>query len=486
MPALDPRTALLALPLLLGLSGCGDRERPGTPPRHVLLITVDTLRADHLSGYLYPRPTSWIPVTEEERQQGLALSLDDLMQQGVMFRSAFAPRGQTFPSMASLMTGQPPLEHGALQNGDLLVEEAHTLAESFQAAGFATAAFTANHLLVRASGIAQGFETFVGPQGEDPDQDVLRGAWQWIQQKEAGGDERPHFLWLHFMGPHLPYAPTPTMGRDFASVFTDPTYTGSADGSREFLDGAYAEGRALAGLDVNHVVALYDAEIARVNLLIKNFLAAYSGVHDAEPTSRMDDTLLVFAADHGEELYQRNQYWAHSKSVYDSVLHVPLFLRHPNSLTGARVLDEIVELGDIAPTLHDWFDLPLPEGVRGRSLLALTDSYVERDFESRPAFASWRDQIFSVRTSEWRYVWNPDGVEPDEKPEGAYPIPREALYDVGADPLELSDVAAQHPAVVEELRRAILEWRASLATRTRVGVSDPAFRASLEDLGYGG
>ena len=481
---LAPLLALSALAALFGL-GCGARERPGTPPRHVLLVTVDTLRADHLSGYLYPRPTSWLPTRDDERASGLALSIDDLMQQGVSFRQAFAPRGQTFPSVASLMTGAPPLEHGALQNGDLLPEQASTLAEAFQAAGFATAAFTANHLLVPASGIAQGFEHFVGPNGEDPDVSVISQAWQWVQSMEAASDERPWFLWLHLMGPHLPYDPAPFSGQDFASTFTDPHYTGQADGSREFLDGAYARGQALSGVDVTQVVALYDAEIARVNLLLKTFLAQYASVYDDGP-QRLDETLLVFAADHGEELYQHNQYWAHSKSVYDSVLRVPLFLRHPASLTGARVLDEVVELQDVAPTLLEWFDLPLPDAMRGRSLLALTDSYVEDDWESRPSFASWRDQIFSVRTPEWRLVWNPDGVEPDENPPGAYPIPELGLFDVARDPLQLHDVSAREPEVVAELRAAILSWRAGLQTTTPVRVLDPGFNSDMSALGYGG
>ncbi|MDF1797541.1 MAG: sulfatase [Planctomycetota bacterium] len=496
------RTRALYAALLAGLAllaGCAESERPGTPPKHVLLVTVDTLRADHLSAYLYDRPTSYIPASEQERLRGADLSIDTLAKEGVLFRNAFAPRGMTSPSVASLMTGLTPLEHGLLNNGQVLDVEHGTLAESFQAAGFDTAGFTSNALLVEASGLSQGFDTFACYTEGDKDLEVVKGAMAWLNARdlEAGP---PTFLWLHFMGPHLPYDPLPMPSADgtldFASRFSDPDYEGTADGSREFLDRVYRDSEPLSGLDVNEVVSKYDGEIARINYILRTFLQLYGGAYEDPPQRRLDDTVFVFASDHGEELYERYGYWAHSKSVYSSVLHVPLFIRHPGSLTGRRVLDEHVTLEDVMPTLLEWFDLAPPRDLYGRSLLPLVDSYDEFPFESRPAFGMWRDQVFTLRVpkselessadghGDWRLIVNPEEVVPDDKPEGPYFLPKLALYDLHSDPKERVDVGPGHPEVVEELRALLTDWLGERQRFGRTAVSEELLER-MDSIGYG-
>ncbi|MFT5080546.1 MAG: arylsulfatase [Planctomycetota bacterium] len=481
-----------ALALLFGAllltTGCGDSARPGTPPKHLVLITVDTLRADHLSSWLYGRPTSYAPSTDEERALGHALAIDDLAEGGVMFRNAYTPRGQTTPAVASLMTGRSPLEHSVLQNGNVLPADAATLAEHFQGAGFVTAGFTSNALLVPPSGLAQGFDVFQSYKGADRDLEVVSGAMKWLSSLDRE-DGPPIFLWLHFMGPHLPYDPLPMSGADvdFANMFTDPDYTGEANGSREFLDDAYLNHKPLDGLDVHEVVAKYDGEIARINFIVRKFLQLYAGVYEQPRANRMNETALVFAADHGEELHERFGYWAHSKSVYSSVLHVPLILHHPGSLTGRRVVDELVTLEDVAPTLLDWFQIAPKSNMTGRSLLPLVDTYEEFEFESRPAFGGWRDSIFTVRAvvdgRHFRLVWNPENIVPDEKPPGDYTIPELALYEVTNDPNEKRDMARAYPSVVVELKAAIVDW---LSTQDRAGAAANSAELSgaLEELGY--
>jgi arylsulfatase A-like enzyme len=459
----------------------------------VLLVTVDTLRADHLSCYLYARPTSATPTTPEEKAGGGGWSIDRLAAEGVLFSQAFAPRGETFPSVSTLLTGRSPFEHGAIDNLDVLSEEVETLAERFKAAGFATGAFTTNRLLGpavdqngrpgRPSGIEQGFDHFEHLFAA-PDRDLaaIAAAVKWSQARRAEGDP-PQFLWLHLMGPHLPYDPAPLHGRDFARLFADPDYAGKANGSREFLDPLYSAGTPLDPLDLHQVVALYDGEIARVNYLLGLFwMTLFTGPGGPEAKQQ---TLIVFAADHGEELYQRNGYWGHSKSVYSSVLHVPLILWHPPSLTGSRVLGEVVGLADVAPTLCDWFGLPELSGQSGRSLLPLVDSYIKRPFERRPAIGQWSDRIFSVADERWRLVWNPTGIEPDDPPPGRYPIPALALFDRQRDPLELNDLSAQRPEERQRLLDLLEEFAAAApAGQARGGPLDPARRDSLIELGY--
>ncbi len=475
--------AALAALLVLCL-GCADsaRSRPGTPPRHLLLITVDTLRADHLSAWLYPRETSSFPIDPATRGGPLDDSIDGLARAGVQFARAYAPRGQTFPSIATLMTGLSPLEHGARDNRDLLSGEVPTLAQSLANAGFATGGFTTNQLLSPGSGIERGFDHF-RCDWTAPDRDLaaLQAASQWFNARHAEGATRI-FTWIHLMGPHLPYDPAPFQGIDFEALFKDSEYAGEANGSREFLDSAYASGRVLSPADVERVIAAYDGEVARINRLVSLFILGYA--NRGAGSDRLEDTLLVFAADHGEELHQRHGYWGHSKSVHSSVLHVPLFFRHPRSLTGRRVVGEVVELADVLPTVHEWFEVPLMGPVAGRSLLPLVDSHVRRPFASRPAFGHWRDRIFTASTSKWRLIVNPEGVVPDEHPPGPYAVPVLALYDLEKDPLELNDVAAQHPDVVESLRGAIDGWLAGLVQRTGGGALSPERRQALQELGY--
>jgi arylsulfatase A-like enzyme len=147
----------------------------------------------------------------------------------------------------------------------------------------------------------------------------------------------------------------------------------------------------------------------------------------------------------------------------DAVLHVPLVLRHPDSLTGQRIFDDVVGLEDVAPTLVDWMRLPPLPGARGRSLLAVTDSYVERPFEDRPAFAQLPERAtFSVRDARWRLVWSPTGAIPAGRPAAAGPLPKLALYDLEADPFARRDVSHDQPEVLTRLGEALRSWRESL------------------------
>jgi arylsulfatase A-like enzyme len=472
---------LLSALALLGAApaGCGGGSgRSGELPRHVVLVTVDTLRADHVGIWGYPRSTTgvrWKPGQS-------ALSIDHLAAQGVVLSRAFAPRGQTLPSIATLMTGRNPLETCALDNRDGLPRSATTLAEVLRSEGWRTAAFSANPVLQPGSGVEQGFEVygdFGMRKAEDRDALVVGEALRWMRSLRR---DEPVFLWLHLIGPHLPYDPAPLGDEEFAGLFTDPGYRGEADGSRAFLDAAYASGADLSDEDVAQVVALYDAEVARIDAVLERFFQEWATPHEAGGSGRWNETLIVFASDHGEELAQRHGYWAHSKSVYSSVLHVPLFFRHPRSLTGQRVFGDLVQLEDVMPTLLDWLRIEGPGGISGRSLLPLFD---EEGLSEQAAFGVWRDRIFTVRTSRWRLVWNPDRAVPDDPPAGPYVIPELELFDVLADPLELIDVAEDHPEVVERLLAEIEAWRlrSDVCGEEPVPLA-PERREALEHTGY--
>ncbi|TAJ04366.1 MAG: hypothetical protein EPO68_17040 [Planctomycetota bacterium] len=462
---------LAALALLALLACGGERARPGTPPKHVLLLTCAGIRADHMSAYLYPRMTTRIEALPEQRERGENLALDDLAEQGVVFWNAYSPRAADLPALASLLTGRAPLEldavdangavtaPGVLGDDGALADTADTLAERFARAGFRTAAFVANAELVLDKGLAQGFAHYwvVEASDADPDYAIVKQSTAWLHA-QGPDDPRPLFVWLHFTGPRAPWEPSPLGNVDYAKLFADPDATTAANGSRAWIDAAQAPvsagGASPGAFDLERVVALYDGEIARVNWLVRLFLQLWAGKFaDQQPRDLLKDSALVFAGTHGQELYQRNRWLEAERSVWSSSLRVPLVLRHPGSLTGARVLDAPVELADVAPTLLEWFALEGRPTDAGRSLLALTDAPPRTRWIERAVVGTWRASIRTATDGRWRLVSNPNGVDPSG--DGSWGVPALALYDLERDPLERNDVAAAHPDVVARLRAAL-------------------------------
>ena len=449
----------------------------------MILVTIDTLRADHLSCYGARRATS-DAAHASERGSVPGFTIDDIAAQGMRFECAFAPRGMTFPSIATLFTGRPPIENCALENGNTLPPGAITLAQRLRSAGFTTAAFTSNKLLVPGSGIEKGFDRFFSAATDDKDDRAVDTACEWLALQDLANGP-PVFLWLHLTGPHLPYDPKAIGPVDFMRMFTDPDYSGAANGSREFLDQAHTENRQLDAADVEHVIALYDAEVARIDNLVSRFFAFCAGTDPSQPVDVLANALLVFTADHGEELYERNLYFGHAKSVYADVLHVPLIVRHPASVRAGSVATDLVGLEDLMPTILARFAVKSDAAVHGRSFL---DGLAGRREAARaPQFSAWRDRIFGVRTERWWCVWNPDRIEPKETPPGAYPIPEVALFDAERDPNELADVSAEHADVVRELEGSMRGWLKGLRVCSEKGRGpSPEQKKALRDMGYAG
>ncbi|MBK7874435.1 MAG: sulfatase [Planctomycetes bacterium] len=451
-------------------------------PRHLIVVTVDTLRADHLTAWGYARGTS-DAAGAAKRGSAAGFTLDELAAQGVRFAQAYTPRGETFPALCSLFSGKPPPETGVLGNRETLPATVTTLAERLKAAGFHTAAFTTNKLLVPGSGIEQGFDVFESDFGDERDARVLERAAAWIEAQPSGARV---FAWVHLMGPHLPYEPRPSGGVDFARLFADPAYAGTANGSREYVDAAYTQQKSLTDTDRARLVALYDGEIARVDQLVSRFAGRL-----AQPTpsgaSTLDDALFALCADHGEELGERSGYFGHSKSISSAVLQVPLFLRWPRGVKAGLVRDDVALLEDVFPTVLATFGLAPERGVRGLSLDRLARGERDERFAGRVAIGLWRFSMFSVADARHRLVFNPDELEPDEIPPGPYPIPAFALYDRAADPRETVDVSERDAARARELQAALRAWMRGLTPSTdpQSPLSPERMRA-LSEQGYAG
>lgn len=435
------------------------RERPGLEPRHVLLVTVENLRADRCSFLMHDRPTTWVPSDELMREEQRAFGLDDIAADGVVFARCFAPSPVRDVSLATLLSARPPLEHGVTQAGDLLPGELVTLGEAFRAGGFSTAAFLAGPRAPDES-FARGIEhveTFAS------DLDALRACARWLA-RDPGMGERT-FVWIHLAGLAPPWTPREPVAEADAilagRVFVDPAYAGPFDGSMDSIRRVNGGEYAPTAADREALRALYDRQIAHECALI------WTGLHEAydfhtapaEASETWARTVFVLAGLNGMELLEHGMIGADG-TLSDAALHVPLVLRHPDSLTGERIFDDAVGLADVAPTLLEWMHLPPLPAARGRSLLAVTDSYVKREFPARPEVSQLPDRgVFAVREGPWRLVWNPLKTKPVDRPAAAPPLAEIALYDLDSDPDGAHDVAARHPEIAARLVNAIRAWR---------------------------
>jgi arylsulfatase A-like enzyme len=457
-------------------AGCFAREkrRPGTPPHNLLLVTTSALRKDHLSAFMYARPTSAWPATEEERRQGRALAVDDLAEQGVMFADASSGSARAFPALCELFTGTRGASSSDPADDRALEPEAATLSKRFKAAGFKTAAFVAGTTFAagtpqheardakEAHGIDQGFDLWCT---RFSDMAVLDQARQWLQDAEQEPG-KTWFVWVHLAGCEPPHDPRglPTLPGDmpgvldFGRLYTDANYSGTADGSLAYLKSLQSGERTADEKDRARIVDLYDGEVARVATSVRSLALSLRNLD--EQGRRWNDTLFVFAGMHGIELGDTSPRAFGNDSLCASVVGIPLFFRHPLSLTGSRVMAEPVGLEDIAPTICEWFGFPAlaarEHSIRGRSLLPLVDTYIHREFEHRPAFTSQSGPrpSLALRTREAAII------ETAREGESSF-----ALFDRIADPAERHDIAASRKELLASMRAA-LEHTSFEAVRT--------------------
>ncbi|MFT7679303.1 MAG: hypothetical protein ACI8QC_003304 [Planctomycetota bacterium] len=457
-------SACMSLPLrsmiplaLLVLAACGAEEplRPGVPPRHLVLVTVEGMRADHSSAYLYGRRTTSFEIDAGGLERGRALTPDHLAQAGVLFRHASAPSGQVELSLGALLAGARPLEVDYRDD-----VRRFTLAERFAQKGFHCAAFVSQSNGPTAPANRRGFRSF--EEGEN-DLAALGSAVSFMAEHDWG-NQQGVFLWLHLSGPIYPFEP-PTFPQnyhgdqpvDYAALFADPAYAGSMQVPLPTREELRARTDLLPA-DVEHLEALYDGELAHTSYLIwltLDLLRYFSETEDA-----MADALLCVAGVNGMQLDPARPGFASADSSDDAALGVPLLLHHPASLTGRRVLESQVTLEDLPRTFADWFDLEGREDLRGRSLLALMDREPRESFEER---ASCSYDIASVEVSARGPVWRLTVPLRDLGEVGA-PMPSSARFEpvMGLRRLPVDPDGSAALGLLEELRAWALsqrEWR---------------------------
>lgn len=426
------KDSLVLCTLLLGmlcLVGCRVRPDSRISPHgnqcNVLLITVDTLRADHLGCYGY----------EEIRTP----TIDRLAREGVQFLQAFTPVPITLPSHASIMTGLLPAVHGVKDNGIFMLEDDFlTLAEVLHGKGYRCGAFVGSFILDARFGLAQGFDIYndrMAPAGsqdtslyqERKGETVAQAAIRFLDDDTPD----PFFAWVHYFDPHIPYDPP----------------------------GLYRK---------SYEHAPYDGEIAYTDTCIGELLDAL------ERNGKLDSTLIVLTADHGEGLGEHGER-THGLFIYDATLHIPLIMRYPGHLPQGKRLSPQVRTIDIFPTILDVLGcdaascdgetlLPYVYGKREAGLdLLCASEYPYRGFGWAP--------LEGIRTEGWKYIH----------------APRPELYELHKDPGERKNLFRRAPQQAAALHARLNEAREDLVDRTHhvkpVAVDDLT-RKRLLSLGY--
>lgn len=454
---------------------------PGSPPKHVLLLTVDTLRSDHLNS-LRPPGEPALPTTPY---------LDTLLAGGVVFPRALAPVPRTTPSLASLLTGAYPHRTGVRTLVDSLDDNVTTLAEMFRDQGYRTVAVVSNHLLTPSRGLYRGFDIY---DHADDRRDAVATTDAVFSHLEGLPRDDKLFLWVHYIDPHVPYLPAAELRR----LFVEPGYDGPyRDGFGQLQGGI---GDLAYPADLPKIEAVFRNKLPEnVNRHIRRLYAADVRATDDQVgrlveglrTRLRNDWHIVFTADHGESLGEHDFFYDHGDYVYNPSLVVPLaFVAPPGdrSLT-PRVIDDWVSLVDVMPTLESWLALPTVGGSdprQGRSLMPFLHGvempaaavFAESGHSFYPSEIR-RRQHFDVggrfRTvveDDWKLIWTP-----------GHPSPYE-LYDLGNDPGETHDVyRPDHPRLAS-LKASLRRWYQPPDETSATGEMASEDLESLRSLGY--
>jgi choline-sulfatase len=432
----------------------------------LLLLSVDTIRADRLGAYGY-------------RARATSPRMDALLGSGVRFEQAMSQRAATWPSLASVLTGLYPSAHGVTENGYGFPDDLPTLPKLLHAAGYRTGAFLSN--MCQAN--HQGWDGFACSAGQDGK--TVRRALDWAGRlaspgagvRPAGSLAKPFFLWVHLFGAHSPYY----NGGDAAARILDPGYQGALGTKRWRLDPVMTRHLRLSPADLRHLDALYDAAVMgsdrQVGALLDGLRAA----------GKLERTLVVLLSDHGEELYAHHNYLYHSCSVYQTALHVPLGIAAPGLLQPGAAVPQTVELIDVAPTVLDLLAVAPPREMHGRSLVPSLER-PGAGGAGKPAFSQYGDApVATVLAGGWKLVDNPRGYDPvciPNAPPRSYPLEREELYDLARDPAEAKNLAPREPAEVAELQRLLRRRFAAVSRRAGKRQDSSQLREELNNLGY--
>jgi arylsulfatase A-like enzyme len=415
----------------------GERAQPAD---NLVLITIDTLRADHLGAYGYGRDTS--------------PAIDRVAAGGTLFEQAGVQWPKTNPSMASMLTSTYNTTNGVRHYGAPMDSRLTSLAEIMHEAGYYCASFVANAHLGRFFNFDDGFDevhelwgdtdhahplslNYVDTYNNDR---IAAEVSRWIAEH---GDRR-FFLWVHLLDPHGPYEPPADLKSRYVG---DKLYEEQNIGVALANVPLYQRREGMAVL--SDYVARYDGEIAYSDRVVEKVLAAL------EQGGLVPKTLLVVTADHGESLGEHDYYFDHGGYMYEACLRVPLVFFQPGKIPAGRRVARPVGMIDLLPTLLELLGIeagPYRAGFQGRSFGALIRG---EPMDERAVFAEGNKGQLSIRRGKWKLI---DDPRADPKTKRV----RLQLYDLSRDPMETDNLAERFPDIAAGLHGELKAWKGRL------------------------
>jgi arylsulfatase A-like enzyme len=466
-----PVSVSLCVSVCLAILACGRPTRSASPAPpattrpgnglSVLLITIDTLRADHLGVYGYRRPTS--------------PHIDALATRGTVFDRAYTFWPKTRGSFVMMMTGRRDSQNGYSKTHPVLLDFNPTLAGVLQNAGYRTAAVVDNPNLAAQHGYARGFASYRETWEEKAlDTETARSRAitdAGVSYLRAARPEQPFLLWLHYVNPHAPYTPPPP----FDHAFVEDEGSGPRLPAVSGFHGGVKKEWAVPGKTLGYYVAQYDGEIASVDDEVGRVLAALAA-SAAAPT-----TAVVLTSDHGESLGEHDYYFDHGEDLFDPCLAIPLVITVPGAPAGRRA-SEFASTLDLVPTILDAVKVSYPPDLAGTSLLgAVTGGAAP----ARERLFAQNDRNLSA-TFDARYKLVSTPLDSGES---------RALYDRARDPGETRDISARAAEPLRVARRELdlfldrarMEWnRTTVLVQGKPGERPATQKAceNLRGLGY--
>lgn len=425
--------------------------------KNVVLISIDTLRADHMGCYGYTRKTT--------------PSLDALSKEGCFFKNVTSTSSWTAPAMASLFTTLMPsqhnIRHGVCKSGNIYGQEilnaSHvTLAEVLKENGLTTLGISSNPHLTPELGFAQGFDRFMVCKFKSAEE-ITKTAIEFMAQYVKN---KPFFLWVHYFDPHWPYLKQEPWIHTYAPDYHDEL--------QQFYNTNLPRVRTAAGIEkgsniLQSLVALYDSEINYVDQSVGKLLDAIHG---------KENTMIVLVSDHGEGFLEHNTL-DHGYQLYEESIHVPLIMKCPAVEPVKKSFDTPCSIIDIPPTILSWLNIKNRYTFQGRSLLPLmtgkiSDNISEPDRTVISELNRFGKNLISLRAGKWKYI---NDLKHQE----------EELYDLAADPHETTNCIGKEPLLHTEMKNKLLNWLgATRKKKAKVKRSklDQESLEKLKSLGY--
>ncbi len=454
-----------------------------SPVTPVILITLDTLRADHLGVYGYGRETS--------------PNIDRFAKDGVLWENAIVQVPLTRPSHFSILSGRYPSSHGLLDNFSATPENVPLLSNILGVNGYETAAFVSAAVLNSSFNTKLGFQVYSDRienvvfdnsfllvfslrkievisriKAENSASETNKKVFTWLKENEKG----PFFMWVHYFDPHTPYSPDPS----FRKMFTDSDYDIQKYYSYEWEKENYDSVQKKVHIDekiTHYAVALYDAEIRTLDNELGSLF------NQLKELKLYERSLIILTADHGES-FDHGYYFDHGDRLYEGLIRVPLIIKFPKEKWQGKTIETQVKSIDIAPTIIEYLSLKHSEKMDGKSMISqasnndnnlpVETSYAYSQTPYQGFFYYKAKELQSIRSNKWKYIYDVRTGAPE-------------LYDINSDPGEQNNFASSRPDILKEFNSELLNFTNSINKdngRSKTIEIDSTTKDQLKSLGY--